>query len=193
MLPFERVPSQRPKKVQKHFIIMKIIHEETAYSLTVCTNTCMVFTYEFVVTPCLFLARRVTLGGSDLDFKSIRELCSDCFSDGAGLYAVTVPASLCWLTEPACLRPEYSPINEPSSLNSPSPSAYSTRLSLLMLSPAVLSPCRERELAPFSGFSSLSLPATTAKMDGQGQRRPHINKHTLCHIWQMFKGDHKRL
>lgn len=90
-------------------------------------------------------------------------------SAGDWHYAVTMLGSLGSLTEPPCLRPEYSPINEPSSLNSPPPSAYSTRLSLLMLSPAMPSPCREHNLLPFSGCSSLSLPSTTAEMDGQGQ------------------------
>lgn len=45
----ERVPTET-NKVQKHFIIIKNIHKDTAYSLTVCTNTCTVFTYESVVT-----------------------------------------------------------------------------------------------------------------------------------------------
>lgn len=82
----------RDLKVEKHFIISKIIQIDTAHSLTVCTNTCVVFTFESVdAPPGEGLALRVTLSGTqrsgfqkhqrDLNrvvFRRRRALCSHC-------------------------------------------------------------------------------------------------------------------
>lgn len=86
------------------------------------------------------------------------------------------------LTETLCLCPEYSPINEPSSLNSLPPSAYSTRLSLLTLSTATSSPFRVR--LPFSGFSSLSLPSTTTGdgCSGSAHKQTHYSTVRLADV-----------
>lgn len=88
MLPLEYINTPRDWKVEKHFIISKIIQKDTAHSLTVCTNTCVVFTFESIVTPTV-LAPCATLSGTrrsgfqkhqrDLKraaFKRSRALCS---------------------------------------------------------------------------------------------------------------------
>ena len=53
----------------------------------------------------------------------LKAFWSRTVSTGARLYAVTVLGPLGALPEPPCFDSEYSPINEPSSSNSPPPSA----------------------------------------------------------------------
>lgn len=118
-----------------------------------------------------------------LAVRAVRNGREACWKDfWSGLYAVTGLGALGSLTETLCLCPEYSPINEPSSLNSLPPSAYSTRLSLLTLSTATSSPFRER--LPFSGFSSLSLPSTTTGdgCSGSAHKQTHYSTVRLADV-----------
>lgn len=88
-----------------------------------CCKTFFLFS-SFITPPPLCLAAQALFNAREAEFQ----MCSwkdlkQTVSIGAWPYALTGPGRAVSLTEPRCLRPEYSPMNEPSSLNSPSPSA----------------------------------------------------------------------
>lgn len=87
------------------------------------TSCLSLFFFFFFFVP-LYLAIQAVLKVKEAEFKmDLEKDLKSTVEIGAWLYAVTGLGPLGSLTEPLCLRSEYSPINEPSSSNSSPPSA----------------------------------------------------------------------